>query len=59
MLAPWVFHVAVSLPFFWFCSSQVVNATLPTSRALMLLLTTETFGMRDFKDVSRLCNRLG
>ena len=46
----------LTLPLFWFCSSQLLNAMLPTSCASMLLLTMEIFGMKDFKDVRRLCN---
>ena len=50
-MVPWVFHVGVTLPLFWFCSSQLLNATLPAPPALALPPTVEIVGVEGFKDV--------
>lgn len=56
MIVPWVFHRAITLPIFCFCSKQLLSAMLPTSGTSMSLLITEIFGMKDFEDVRGLCN---
>lgn len=56
MIVPWVFHRAIILPIFCFCSNQLLNAMLPTSGTSMFSLITEIFGMKDFEDVRGLCN---